>query len=87
MKTIKVSRVLLDSVNITDEAIKNYPNDTLKKLRSILADITKNNIICDFIDNNRAQFQCGEGYFVTIHTRNASKVFEFYHDKIVIVNE
>lgn len=84
MKTIKVNRVLLDSVNITDEAIKNYPNDTLKKLKSILADISKNNIICDFIDSNRAQFQCGEGYFVIVHVRNTSRVFEFYHDEVVI---
>jgi hypothetical protein len=84
MKTIKVNRVLLDSINITDEAIKNYPDETFKKLESILADVTKNNILCDSLGKYIAQFQCAKGYSVGVLNKANVRIFEFYHDEVVI---
>jgi hypothetical protein len=84
MKTIKVNRVLLDSVNITDEAVKNYPDETFKKLESILADVTKNNILCDSLSKYVAQFQCAKGYSVSVLNKANVRIFEFYHDEVVI---
>lgn len=84
MKTIKVQRVLLGSVIVTDEAIEKYHDKTLKKLRSIIADVSKNNIICDSIDKSRARFQCAEGYSVLIHFTNVDRKINFYHEEVVI---
>lgn len=84
MKTIKTNRTLLESVCITDEVINNYPNETFKKLESVLADVTKNNILCDSLGKYIAQFQCAKGYSVGVLNKANARIFEFYHDEVVI---
>lgn len=87
MKTIKIEKILLDSILVTDYAINRYPKDTFNKLKSVVADISHNNIICESIDAHRARFQYAEGYLVLSHATNTGRIFEFYHEEVVIINE
>lgn len=82
-----MKKILLDSILVTDYAINKYPNNTFNKLKSIVADISHNNIICESIDAYRAQFQYADGYSVFIRATNTGRIFEFYHEEIVIENE